>query len=611
MAFIAGYVAERPQLTEAIRERVRAFSILPGESGSDYVQAVIATHFGHLIVKHKATYPIKPQFASDAEGNVLVTLGFVLSGDAEALLPLALRTAGLSLEECEGEFVAVLAEAATGTVHVVNDRFSSRPLYTLRRDDGVYFSSNLAFLLTLARAPYRPDVVGWLEVCTLNHTLGTRTTSDNVQRLRPATHLTITPERVRERQYWRLEHRPDPGLDPATHSAEVFQAFRMSAERRARIVGKGVLALSGGLDSRLVAGALPRDTEYSAFTFVDIPGADGTPQTRAAAAVCSALGLRHHVEALPARFTRASEVIALTGGMRPYQHMAIVMACIHFIRRQGNAFALGGGPGDSLAGAFIPSQAYLDVERMAECMEEARQRRLALSRYWPLVFRDDVIEGSRRAVVDALSESFAAVGGPTAAHRVTAWAMVYRQPAFTFTSVLHAHPDVTEAFCHLGYRYTDLMLQLPASWLFNEAFYAYMLHSALPALRHIPNANTGRLLSGHLPTHEIPRESLGRRTVEFAHSLGARAVRRLLPARASAASLLFRDTVLLDEVKECVHSIPLLRDIVDVERCDELVARTRAGACPSEEVLGCLTSLCVSAATLRTWALALLCGLAA
>ena len=54
-----------------------------------------------------------------------------------------------------------------------------------------------------------------------------------------------------------------------------------------------------------MAGALPRDTEYSAFTFVDIPGADSTPETRSAAAVCSALGLPHHVEALPDRFTQA------------------------------------------------------------------------------------------------------------------------------------------------------------------------------------------------------------------------------------------------------------------------------------------------------------------
>ena len=172
--------------------------------------------------------------------------------------------------------------------------------------------------------------------------------------------------------------------------------------------------------------------------------------------------------------------------MRAYQHMAIVMAYIDVIRRRGTSFMLGGGPGDSLAGAFVPSRAYLDPARMTECIEDACRRRLALSRCWTLVFRDEVIESGRRAVHDALAESFAAVTGPTAAHRVTAWAMIYRQPAFTFTSVLHTHPDVTEAACHLDYRYTDLMLRLPASWLYNKAFYSYMIYSALPHLRHIP-----------------------------------------------------------------------------------------------------------------------------
>jgi hypothetical protein len=611
VAFIAGYVAERPQSTEAIRARVLAYSILPGESESDYRQAIVPTRFGHLIVKHKASYPIKPQMVFDAEGNALVTLGFVLSGDAKALLPLALSTGARSLEECEGEFVAVCAEAASGAVHIVNDRFSSRPFYILRQDDGVYFSSNLAFLLTLARAPYRPDVVGWLEVCTSGHTIGARTTAKNVQRLRPATHLVVTPEKVSESQYWRLQHCPDPDLDPARHSAEVFEAFRASTERRSRLIGTGVVALSGGLDSRFVAGALPPHADYSAFTFVDIPGASSTPQTRAAAEVCSALGLRHHVEALAPRFTRAPEVIALTGGMRPYQHMAIVMVYLDHVRRQGHDFSLGGGPGDSLAGAFIPSRAYLDCRRTAESIEDACRRRLAGSPQWSLMFRDDVIEGSRRAVEDSLGESFAAMTGPTAAHRITAWAMVYRQPAFTFTSVLHTHPDVTEAFCHLDYRYTDLMLQLPASWLYQRRFYSYMMYAELPHLRHIRYTNTGRLISGEPPTHDVPVDSIGRRAVEFAQSFGTRAVRRIMPDRAGGASLVFRDSLLLDEVEECVHSIDSLRDLLDVERCDDLLARTRAGACPSEEALGALTSLCVSAATLRTWAFGLLAGMTA
>ena len=114
------------------------------------------------------------------------------------------------------------------------------------------------------------------------------------------------------------------------------------------------------------------------------------------AAVCAALGLPHRIQALPDRCARPADVIALTGGMRPYQHMAVVMAYVDEIRRRGMSYLLGGGPGDVLAGSYIPSPAYLDPRRVEAGIEDACRRRLARSRLWRLVFRDDVIAGDKR-----------------------------------------------------------------------------------------------------------------------------------------------------------------------------------------------------------------------
>jgi hypothetical protein len=75
-------------------------------------------------------------------------------------------------------------------------------------------------------------------------------------------------------------------------------------------------------------------------------------------------------------------------------------------------------------------------------------------------------------------------------------------------------------------------------------------------------------------------------------------VRSLLPAPAPAPSLCFRDAALLEAVEEYVHSIPVVREIVVVSRCDDFLAKTKAGACPSEEIMGGLTSLCVSSVVL-------------
>jgi hypothetical protein len=605
MAFVAGYVSKQPQYTtEELVERLGSFSILPGAT-SVYEHHVADIPRGHLLLKHSTSYPIPPRLVADDRGSTLATLGF-LDADPKDALTACVASTARTLDHCEGEFIAAFSDAASGVLHVVNDRFASRPCYVLRTADAVYFSSNVAWLFVLARQRYRPDVIGWLETFSYAHTNGSRTTADGVKRLPPATHLTITPEGVAERRYWRLQHEPDLGLDPAAHGTAVFQAFCASAERRARLVGSGVLALSGGLDSRLVAAAIPKDTHFSAFTFVDVAGAEGTAQTRAAAQVCAALGLPHQIEALPARFARPADVIALTGGMRPYHHMAIAMAYVNEIRRRGAQFLLGGGPGDVLAGSYIPSPAYLDPARTRECIADACRRRLARSQLWGLVFRDDVIGAARPAVEEELAASFAAVGGPTAAHRITAWGMVYRQPAFTLTSVFHTHPDVTEAVCHLGYRYSDLMLRVPATWLYRRAFYAFMIHRELPQLRHVPYANTGALLTGTPPSLLAPRESMQSRMFRLTRTVGARGFRRLVravaPRRGARGWLVLGDAALLAEVQEILHTTPSLGELLDLRRCDDFIEKVRAGVYQGgghEEVLGGLAAMCVSETTLR------------
>jgi hypothetical protein len=180
--------------------------------------------------------------------------------------------------------------------------------------------------------------------------------------------------------------------------------------------------------------------------------------------------------------------------------------------------------------------------------------------------------------------------------------MVYRQPAFALTSVFHTHPEVTEAVCHLGYRYADLMLRLPASWLYDKAFYAYMIHREVPHLRHVPYANSGSRLTGRPPTLAIPRESL----VERAQAFGLRAARKVIRTvrrRRPARWLILGDPALLTEIQETVHATPSLGDVLDVRRCEDFIEKVRTGVYRDyahEEVLGCLTSMCWCAATLHS-----------
>ena len=197
MAFVAGYVSNERQYTTAeLVERLGSFSILPGEAAA-CEQRVVEIPHGHLLIKHRMTYPIPPRLVVDERGSTLATLGF-LDADPKDALTACVGSDARSLDDCEGEFIAAFADVASGTLHVVNDRFAARPCYILRTAHAVYFSSNVAWLFVLARQPYRPDLVGWLEAFSYAHTNGARTTADGVFRTHfAATHHHVSKDLMR------------------------------------------------------------------------------------------------------------------------------------------------------------------------------------------------------------------------------------------------------------------------------------------------------------------------------------------------------------------------------------------------------------------------------
>jgi hypothetical protein len=60
MALVAGYVSHLQYSEAEILERLRRFSIVPGDAPDSYEHHVVATSYGALMVKHKRGYPIPP-----------------------------------------------------------------------------------------------------------------------------------------------------------------------------------------------------------------------------------------------------------------------------------------------------------------------------------------------------------------------------------------------------------------------------------------------------------------------------------------------------------------------------------------------------------------------
>jgi asparagine synthase (glutamine-hydrolysing) len=596
MGFIAGYFRKAGSLnSHFVEQRARMFRILSEDDLASYETTIIPIEFGHLIHRYKPAYPIKTKPKTDHNGNVLMTLGFHTKSAAE--------NPPDSICDSAGEFVCVFYDAAKCSLHVINDRFGSRPCYFLESDGTVYFSSNLAFLLWLAQTTPEFDMLGWFQTFGCNHTVGTRTTFKGISRTPPASHVTVLENcSVDIRPYWQPRFQAENISDPLAFSQKVWCQFKAGVDFRARLVGKGLLALSGGLDSRLVAGAIPKDTDFSAFTFSNNTA---NAETETATRVARQLGLIHEIRPVePSAFSdKAHDVIRLTGGMRPFHHVAIVFEYIKQMQRSGVVFLLGGGPGDILAGSKIPSVDYCDPSVTASRLREYCRKLAPDADTLETIFKRDVVRQYRSLVEQSFSESLGEMNGPTAAHKVTLWAIANRWPNFTFTSLMHTHPDVSEAFSHLDYGFADLMLKLPASWLYGRNFYSFMIYHSLPELREIIYSNSGKQLEKDLIQREC-RVGVGNRALQIAQVLARAAtpqamVRVLRPAVVPRRSDPYiRDRALLMEVEQSLDN-PRLRSVLSVDRARSFVKnygthKLRISPPGQTELMGNLATMCLA-----------------
>jgi hypothetical protein len=614
MSLIGGYFDKKRIKIDnaAIQKKLTLYSIIPNENHHDYENLATETRFGHIVQKYKKNYPILNPVHQDTHGNLLITLGFLYKFgkimNSEKLFDLCVKNSAKSLEECEGEFVSIFVEGHSGDLHIINDRFASRPFYILQEFDRIYFSSSLAFLLYLTGGAHEVDILGWLQVFSYKRTLDKRTTFQNIKRLRPSTYLTISTEGVKERQYWCLKHQPEKDLDSNTFSEHVFESFQAGASVRGSLSESGIIALSGGLDSRLVAAAVSGSSNLSAFTFVNSTDCSETEEVKVAKQVSHILELQHNIITIPesAVSVLANDITLLTDGLIRIIDPAKTMQYIYETKRRNVNYILGGGPGNYLSGDKVLTYNYLHNNKMKSCIHDFCDRRTVgkknLRAVLALVIRDEILHEYFPYIKKSILETFENITGPSPIHRVTAWKMMFGYPSFTAISPIHNHPDVTEASCHLDYTYCELMSKLPAQWLYKRNFYEFMICNCIPSLREVVCANTGERLQSQI--RSFASESSRSLPVLSRVKKLAKKVTWSSPSSDISYpfhySLMQKDKKLFSEIAEILHSITALECILDKNKCLQFLENAAAGRMQSScyqndaTILGSLATMCYS-----------------
>ncbi len=482
------------------KERIYKYKILPDDNIDDYQNLVYDYDIGQLISKYKRDTPneINPIFFKG--DSLIFLLGYneyleknhkYLDDDNRSMSQLLDK-----IKSSDGEYVCAVYDSEKVCFHVINDRFSSRPCYVKQEQNNIIISTNLAFLIKMSNEKNKFDKLGLMQVLCYDHTIGSRTNFEGIKRVRPATHLEVYNDRLEEKQYWKMSYKKKLFLSPEKFSEKVFSAFNESVKNRAD-KHKGFSSLSGGLDSRLIAYCLPKDN-FFCFTFVDSMSKTDTSEVLVAKEVANRISLKHKVGVLDSvEVSNHIEALTmLTGGLVAIHHPIKTMQFIKEMKESG--FHLGGGPGDVLAGSYIPRFADTDTEKNTSkekiindyCNRKRKYGIDALN----LILKEDITENISPEISNSMNHSFDNINEDTAGQMITKWAMTIRQPAFTFASPVHNHPDVAESSPHLGYRYSDFMLMLGLDWLYDKNFYKYMIFRWMDELRDVIYGNTGRLI---------------------------------------------------------------------------------------------------------------------
>ena len=239
------------------------------------------------------------RLAIDDQVGVAVLLHGDLYGPVRepmALLEAYQRDGESLLGSLDGSFAVLVADRQKDRVYVATDRFSSRKVFVSEEQGGRWLSSALDRHPTSGHG-LSPAGIGSLLSCGVAH--ADLTPFEGVRKLMPASLYTFSDRGMSFEPYWVYRGGDDlAGRNPAELRKQLSEVMRSGVERRLSASGDVFVSLSGGTDSRAVAGLVAEliDDRRRVHSFTYHHGSPvGDTDVTVAGAVAAQLGIHHEV----------------------------------------------------------------------------------------------------------------------------------------------------------------------------------------------------------------------------------------------------------------------------------------------------------------------------
>ena len=434
-----------------------------------------------------------------------------------------------------GEFAAarVRDRGDGASVEVWADPAGSWPLYHGVRGRQVVISNDPHFV-AIALGVRALSTQGAFELLAYHHAIGSETTIEGVQAMgagRIARAEADSTGSAGLRVSTRSRHRytsPSHGID-RTYEALLDSVPRIPPLNDPERVL--TLQISGGLDSRLTLGVLAEAlTARPEAVTLDLSTEE---ELEIARRVATALGFPHRTARLDEITLDAAQAGWLLTGGQVSVHAAtgnILSYDVAATAPNGDVTIVGAWPGDCLIGSYVPFSAHvLSPVLRGWALRDWGRKRAPLWRTRGVQVHGPAAGRIARRAQRSLRTALLRSPGRSAAQAISAWAMFERQPRFSYISPAILSHDVLAVTPVLAGPYLEALLSLAPGEIIAKNFYRRMIHDRLPALRDVPNANTGAPVStqAQLPPR-LPRSRP--ELFDLLPLVVQEAVRRLRPA---------------------------------------------------------------------------------
>jgi hypothetical protein len=257
-----------------------------------------------------------------------------------------------------GTYVLAIFEEKTGRLTLVRDRHGYSKMYYWHSGKRLMFASEYKSISWHPDFQKVVDHVGMADIFLYRTPLVGRTLFRDIHALPPAAILTFEDGRLSLRTYWKPTYF-HPGMTERSdeeYADEMAERMRTAVRRRVR--QDTLLLLTGGMNSRILAGMYRQLQPENNITAVSL-GVETGQDVLVGRALAETLGIPHHYLPLSDAYLAcfAAESIWRTEG-KTGTYASWISEAVPFMQAHGLKYAMSGMMGKYISGQYFPHELF-------------------------------------------------------------------------------------------------------------------------------------------------------------------------------------------------------------------------------------------------------------